>query len=142
MLRILIIDDDEDDVLILAEAIKHLWPEAICESSSIALWKSLINHPLPTLIFIDAFSSLGRDCLTALMTVIKGDSTTILVYTDESRTSVLEEFKTLGAYDTVLKTGDYEGLKRSLAKLNDIVLRSLSTHKDISSKRRLLNVIW
>ncbi|WP_276370979.1 hypothetical protein [Chryseolinea sp. H1M3-3] len=124
MIRVLIIDDDEDDVIILVEAINHLWPNASCESSTIALWRSLINHLPPTLIFVDAFSSLGKDCLADLITISNRDCTTVLVYSDDSRTSALEEFKMMGAFDIVLKTGDYDELKKSLSRLNDIVLKS------------------
>jgi len=119
MARLLIIDDDEDDVLLLSEAIENVWPEAVCETSSNnGPWKTLIRISPPTIIFIDAFSSIGQDCLKELQTINQNGEITIVVYTDEYRTSVLAEYKTLGA-NHILEKNDFEQLKTSLTFLRE-----------------------
>lgn len=119
MARLLIIDDDEDDILLLGEAIETVWPEAVCETSSNnGPWKTLIRISPPTIVFIDAFSSIGQDCLKALQAINQNGEITIVVYTDEYRTSVLAKFKTLGA-DHILEKNDFKQLKSFLTFLRE-----------------------
>lgn len=121
-MKILIIEDDEDDALILTDAIENVWPSASYKILKIhGPWKSHMEtiETAPNLIFIDAFSLSGKECLKQLNGIENSDTINIVVYTDESRPREIDEFRRMGADHILMKTGNYGDLKISLAALRD-----------------------
>ena len=121
-MKILIIDDDGDDTLILSDALDQVWPAATYEIiSTRGPWR---NHfqtkdTVPNIIFVDAFPLIGKACLTQLNSLSNGRNIKIIVYTDESRPIEIDEFMRLGANQILLKTDNYTELKLSLAALKE-----------------------
>jgi DNA-binding NarL/FixJ family response regulator len=120
--KILIIDDDEDDTLILSDALKNVAPKASYEIiRTHGPWKSHIQteETTPDIIFIDAFPLIGKACLRQLNALNQSQAIKIVVYTDESRPSEIDAFMQMGANRIILKTGNYSELKTLLAALMD-----------------------
>ncbi len=119
-MKILIIDDDEDDTLILGDALKNVAPRSSYEIiQTHGPWKSHIQtkETTPDIIFIDAFPLRGKACLSQLNTLNNSEAIRIVVYTDESRPLEIDAFIQMGANEILLKTGNYNDLKISLAAL-------------------------
>lgn len=119
-MKVLIIDDDEDDTLILSDALKNVWPDSSCHiSGSHGEWKMYLQNKetVPDIIFIDAFPLRGKKCFEELTNLDIGNDLKIIVYTDESRPLEIKEYKSMGASEILLKTGNYEELKISLSLL-------------------------
>jgi len=120
IMKVLIIDDDEDDTLILSDALKNVWPHVSCQiSPSHGQWKTYLedSETAPDIIFIDAFPLRGKKCFEELTNLDIRDHFKIIVYTDESRPLEIDGYKNMGASEILMKTGNYEELKMSLSLL-------------------------
>lgn len=143
--KILIIDDDEDDTLILSDALKNVAPKASYEIiRTHGPWKSHIQtkETTPDIIFIDAFPLSGKACLRQLNALNNSQAIKIVVYTDESRPLEIDAFIQMGAHQILLKTGNYNELKILLATLMDEWKRNRSSSIIRTDELREWRLTW
>ena len=101
---VIIIDDDQDDLDIMKQAIKSVDPDLLCisfiyaeEALRLLLSKELVV--LPDFIFIDINMPgiTGDKCLKALRSRVEFDEIAIALYSTSMPETVAEALKTAGA---------------------------------------------
>ena len=118
---ILIIDDDPEDTSFFCEVLREVAPDAHCvvenKCSNIAGTFAKLRH-MPKLIFIDSvmFPISGKECLIQVKALINPSYTRIIIYSGFLSTQQIEEFKSLGADEVILKADNYEKLKAFISK--------------------------
>ena len=130
--RILIIDDDSDDVEILCEAIAEINPAIKCESAEngeVAL--KLLRNPfqvLPDFIFLDLNMPRmnGKQCLAELKKDSNLKDIPVIVYTTSKLDEDFQETARLGAMLFITKP-------TRLTKLVETITFILSAHHDFAT---------
>jgi DNA-binding NarL/FixJ family response regulator len=121
-MEILIIDDDPEDTSFFCEVLNEVMPEANCtvenKCSDIAATLAKLQHP-PELIFIDGlmFPISGKECLIQVRALTRPADTRIIIYSGSVSPQQIDEFKSLGADEVMLKANNYERLKSFLTKV-------------------------
>jgi response regulator of citrate/malate metabolism len=119
-MRLLIIDDDYEDIELFREAVSEIFPHAVLASrkscSDIeACVEELRNQDI---IFLDGHlaTESGLECLKKLKTVLK-DETKIVIHSGSLSPSELEDFKIAGVDEILIKASSYALLKSNLKEL-------------------------
>ena len=112
---IFLIDDDEDDRWLFAEALARTVPEVRCESAASgqeAIQQLAATAALPDFIFLDLNmpGMDGKKCLSQLKTHPKLKSIPVIVYSTSNYHKDMEETKALGADEFIIKPSDYTQL--------------------------------
>lgn len=111
---ILLIDDDEDDRWLFAEALNRTVPSVVCESVSggheaLAYLDKIGEDQLPDVIFLDLNmpGMDGKKCLSLLKRNPKFSSIPVIVYSTSNFHKDIEEAMQLGAQEFIIKPADY-----------------------------------
>jgi CheY-like chemotaxis protein len=113
--KIFLIDDDEDDRWLFAEALARTVPEVECDTASSgheAIAILLSAKQLPDFIFLDLNmpGMDGKKCLAQLKEHPRLKSIPVIVYSTSNFHKDIEETKALGAAEFVIKPSDYTQL--------------------------------
>jgi CheY-like chemotaxis protein len=115
-IRILLIDDDEDDRWLFVEALSRIAPDVECETASdgieaIALLEAQ-KKPLPKKIFLDLNmpGMDGKKFLAQIKSMPGLRSIPVIVYSTSRLHKDIEETKKLGAAQFIIKPSDYLAL--------------------------------
>jgi response regulator of citrate/malate metabolism len=119
-MRLLIIDDDHEDIELFREAVSEIFPHAICASrkSCSDIEAFLKESATLDLIFLDGHlaTESGLDCLKKLKTIID-EQTKIVIHSGSLSPSELADFKIAGVDEILIKASSYELLKSNLKGL-------------------------
>ena len=120
-MSILYFDDDRDDVEIFCEAINEIDPSINCRTSlSTNDIVNLINSECPDYLFLDFRMSVtdGKQLLNQIRALECFKRTKVILYSTYMRPNDIEEFKDMGVYDFIEKSGDFvevcDGLRKVL----------------------------
>lgn len=121
--RVLLVDDDKDDLMFLQEALTELFPnmECIALNNGKAALKFIEENPPPPLyIFLDLNMPYlnGFEFLKEFKKGVESSMTTIYIYSTSSNIKDKEKARYLGADDYIVKYADQNSLKD---KLKDII---------------------
>ncbi|HEX7902604.1 MAG TPA: response regulator [Chitinophagaceae bacterium] len=124
-LKILIVDDDQDDQAFLLEAINELYPSSQCnvvDNGGEALQYIEKNPPPPSLVFLDLNMPVvnGFEFLRDFKKKEDYKNSVVIIYTTSSHARDKEISKDLGAAEYITKISDYTKLK---TVLSDVVGR-------------------
>jgi CheY-like chemotaxis protein len=113
--NIFLIDDDEDDRWLFAEALARTVPQVKCESAASgqeAIQFLDASSVLPDCIFLDLNmpGMDGKNCLTQLKSHPKLKTIPVIVYSTSNYHKDIEETKALGADEFIIKPSDYTQL--------------------------------
>ncbi|KAJ1496843.1 hypothetical protein HMI54_014105 [Coelomomyces lativittatus] len=117
---ILRVDDDDDDLQLFAEAIKHIDPtiECITMTTALSALDFLKADVLaPDFIFIDINMPVmdGKKCLQEIKKIEKCKFTPIVMLSTTASAKEITEYKELGA-DFLAKPNTYTGLIEAVRK--------------------------
>jgi CheY-like chemotaxis protein len=120
MRKILLIDDDRDDIELFKEALEEVEPSVSFqhfENAQTAFQKLLTaNDDLPSLIFLDINLPVvsGWDFLQQIREVKKLSRIPVIMYTTSSYSKEKEKALRMGAQSFVSKPNDFDALKSLL----------------------------
>lgn len=121
-LRILLTDDDEGDRLVFTEILEEMNIETVIQTANNGIeLMDILAGPgsrLPHLLFLD-LNMPHKDGITCLKEIRKNekyDSISIAIYSTSSSQEVIDQTFRNGANIYITKPGNYEVLKRVLAK--------------------------
>lgn len=113
--HIFLIDDDEDDRWLFAEALARTVPDVLCSTAStgqeaITVLSSMKD--LPDFIFLDLNmpGMDGKKCLSQLKSDQRLRSVPVIVYSTSNFHKDMDETKALGASEFIIKPADYTAL--------------------------------
>lgn len=127
----LLIDNDRDDCDIFFMALQEIGPACSCDivHDGLAALEKIHNDPsfTPALIFVDMNMPLmnGKQCLVELRKVDRLQQTAIYVYSTSADPRSVQEVKTLGATDFIVKPSSFTALVSLLSSI-------LQTQKSLS----------
>ena len=126
-LKILIIDDDQDDQEFLLEAIQELYPyssHVSANDGAEALEYIDKNPPPPTLIFLDLNMPLvnGFEFLTLYQKKPEYKYSRVIIYSTSSHPRDKKKSRELGAAEFITKVSDLDILKEKILQVVDRVL--------------------
>ncbi len=127
VLKIVLVDDDEDDRLLFKDAI-----EEVDMNTNLLLFSngqefmdyiSLSGQPLPHLVFLDLNMPIknGMECLTEIRSTSKLKELSVAIYSTSSSDKDIEQTFIKGANIYINKPNDFKKLKkivRQVLKLN------------------------
>lgn len=121
--RILLADDDEDDIILFREAVDELDHDltlAVAEDGQ-ELMSKLSEDPKPDIIFLDLNMPRknGLECLAEIRSNPLLDKTAVVIYSTSSRKKDIDDTRNLGANIYFIKPSSYETL---VSKLNEILI--------------------
>jgi PleD family two-component response regulator len=123
----LVIDDDVDDLEIFSMCVKALTKEVNCRTMSdpVEAISMLASSPeyTPDYIFIDMNMPKvnGIDCLKVLKNMGRLSYTRMYMYSTSAEGRLLDESKSLGATDYIVKPAKVTELKTKLSVIFEIV---------------------
>jgi DNA-binding NtrC family response regulator len=121
MKYILIIDDDQEDAVLLVEAIAEVSPGCRCHvSNSFESAKELLEeNSAPDYIFLDAlmYPVGGKETLNLLSQMEKLIDTVIIMNSGFITQPLADEFIGLGADRVLQKPSDYQSLRTSVKEI-------------------------
>ena len=120
--KILIVDDDKDDQLILSEVISELYPECkyrVSNNGLEALEYIKSDPPPPKLIFLDLNMPIlnGYEFLRDFKKTSDWEESKIIIYSTSSHPRDKELTRDLGASEYLTKPGDVDILKTEVKQL-------------------------
>jgi CheY-like chemotaxis protein len=118
-MRILIIDDDSDDIQFFREAILKIDPEIECltaRDGDEGLTLLRRENNLPHFIFLDVNMPVmdGRECLIQIKRNIRYKNIQVVVYSTTSLDTELTALKKLGARHVIFKSASHDDLVERL----------------------------
>jgi CheY-like chemotaxis protein len=118
-MRILIIDDDPDDVQIFREAICQINPDIECLSArdgDEALTLLRRETELPEIIFLDVNMPVmdGKECLIQIKRNIRYKNIKTVIYSTSSIEHEVATLKKLGAKEFIFKTSSFDDLVQNV----------------------------
>jgi DNA-binding response OmpR family regulator len=120
-MKVLIIDDDQEDAMFLSDVIKELSPETICFKSHDFQSARLVIDEEDELdfIFLDAmmYPIGGKETLMLLSQIQKLGNTKIIVNSGVMTQSKVDEFIDLGADIVLQKPSDYRTLSLTVEEI-------------------------
>lgn len=122
-LNCLLIDNDPEDQEIFCLALEEINAGMQCRAvnSGAEALAILDNEPhyLPDFIFIDMNMPLmdGRECLTAVKQRDRLNPVSVYMYSTDANPRVVDEMKSLGAKNLLIKPGSFRLLKDLLSRL-------------------------
>ena len=137
ILKILLVDDDEDDRQILHEAIQHfrldLTLHSIPDGKELMHYLKHCNGNTPDLIFLDLNMPRknGMECLVEIRTDANLDNTVIAIYSTSSDRKEIDNALLAGANIFITKPHNFEALKKIVAE----VLTTNLQHETTSMKK-------
>ncbi len=121
--RILLVDDDEDNHTLFIEAVKDVTEnlDYACVTSGEEALRILkeTTLPLPDFIFLDLRMPRmdGKDCLKQIKKIDRAKDIPVIIYTTLRREEDVIETQVLGAAYFLEKPDVYADLKKSLANI-------------------------
>ena len=112
-MKILIVDDDQDDADLLFEAVRESVPMSDCRVALSGLAaSSMFENFIPDIVFLDAimYPTNGKDILSSYARRSEFRYTHFVVYSGALHPDQHHEFMALGAKSVLTKPGDYDSL--------------------------------
>lgn len=120
-MKVMIIDDDPDDAMLLYEVIQAVGPEIKCiiVHNYNAAKKALEENEAPDFIFLDAlmYPVGGKETLIFLTSIAKLIDTRIIINSGFLSPAQIDEFNLLGAKGILLKTANYQLMVSSVKNI-------------------------
>lgn len=118
-MRLMLIDDDEDDRLIFKEAIKEIAPSIICTTAADGEsgFETLTRlAPFPDYIFLDINMPKinGFECLKRIKENTRWSDIPVIIHSTSRWASDIRKAEEFGANYYLVKQGNYDGLCKSL----------------------------
>lgn len=120
--KILLIDDDEDDIAFLLDVITEMYPS--CTPVTACNGKEALDHieknpPPPSLVFLDLNMPLmnGYEFLVSYKKNAFSDKSHVIIYSTSSHPKDITLTKELGAADFITKVSDLQALKQNIRKV-------------------------
>lgn len=120
--KILIVDDDKDDQMLLSEVISELYPECkyqVSNNGLEALEYIKSDPPPPKLIFLDLNMPIlnGYEFLKFFKNTAESEESKIIIYSTSSHPRDIELTRNLGASEYLTKPSDVDRLKTEIKQL-------------------------
>ena len=121
--KVLLVDDDEDEKALFAEALAEISPETECITTSncVGVLRDLVDQgvQLPDVIFLDINMTPinGWDFLSHFRSLETLDYVPVIIYTTSSHIADHEKAKQLGAIGLYTKASDFDEMKESLINI-------------------------
>jgi CheY-like chemotaxis protein len=131
-MRILLIDDDEDDQILFCEAVSAIAPDVRCgvaNNGEEGLFL-LNSYPiLPQIVFLDINMPImdGIQTLRAIRSSVMLKELEVIVYSTSNYQEEIERIKAFGA-GFITKPSDFEKLKQVL---REPIARAIATRKQL-----------
>lgn len=121
-MRLMLIDDDEDDRLIFKEAIKEIDPSIICTTAEDGEsgFETLTRlAPFPDYIFLDINMPKinGFECLKRIRENKRWSNIPVIIHSTSRSASDIRKAEEFGANYYLVKEGHYEGMCKMLRKI-------------------------
>jgi PleD family two-component response regulator len=121
--RVFYTDDDEDDHMIFALALKEVDPAAHLHSflncGEIINYLKDENMPLPDIIFLDQNmpGNSGNECLAEIKRIARMERIPVVMYTTGGNPNLVGNALELGAYKYVIKPTFHQDVKQNLSSI-------------------------
>lgn len=131
--RILMIDDDPDDCLLLGQAIKEVFSDiTLFVMEGCSLINNISNfNPIPDCIFLDLNMPVlnGFECMDMIRSNSQFDNTPIFIYSTSSDISQIKQCYLKGAQLYIQKPSSFSKIKEVIRKISVIDISDLKEHQ-------------
>lgn len=135
--RILLADDDEDDIILFREAVDELNHNLTLDVAEDGqeLMTRLYGGMIPDIIFLDLNMPRknGLECLAEIRNRREFDKTKVIIYSTSSRRKDIDDTRELGANLYFIKPSSYETLVNRLEEILKLNWEKFSTPVKVES---------